>query len=222
MALQIRLREPSYTKAYQYIEDYVGKADRALVFNHKPTDDNNHYHIYLFDIDIQPDSIRRRLARDGYAKTCYAVSTTAGATKKIAITPQLAYQYGTTKDLIEPILQKGFEQFDLGIFKTSAQVYYNKYTPPAPELRTGDTIVVKEDHYISRPDKVWEKLKTQIDAYKGKSIKQIKSMISAQWLNEGKAMPRPSDLHRYAISLHTLSYYSGEMVPDEALEHLWE
>ena len=84
------------------------------------------------------------------------------------------------------------------------------------------TQVIKEEHYVVRPDRVWERLIDQIDKYQGKSIKQIKSTIAAQWINDGKAIPRPSDLHRYAVSIYYRNKYFNKdwdhTVPDWALE----
>lgn len=213
-SVQIRLRVPRWEDVVQYIGDYIMAADRCFAFNHN-LPDNNHYHVYLFDIDTQPDSIRKKLHRY-LPKQNYSVSTTAGK-EKLPITPLKAYQYGTTKDLIEPCFFNGYEQTDIDVFKDSAVAHYGQ-----PQTPLTVTQVIREEHHNIKPDRVWERLVDQIDKYKDKSVKQIKSMIAAQWINDGKAIPRPSDLHRYAISIHyRLKYFNKDweyQVPDWALE----
>jgi len=217
--IQIRLRTPRYEDVVEHLGDYIMKADAAMIFHHnKP--DNNHYHVYLFEIDVKPDSIRKKLQRAGYEKTCYAVGNTCGKEKK-PITTQGAYQYGTTDLMLEPVFHKGLTDVDLGIFRDCATVYYNKPIDTTP--KNGDHhVIIKETTIIPKPDKTWEKLVENIDKYKEKTIKQIKSMIAAQWINEGKAIPRPSDCHRYAVSIHyRLKYFNKDWnyeVPEWALE----
>lgn len=214
--VQIRLTVPRWEDVVQYVGDYIMAADRCFAFNHN-LPDNNHYHIYLFDIDTLADSIRKKLHRY-LDKTKYSVSTTCKGKEKLPITPLIAYQYGTTKDLIDPCFFNGYEQTDIDTFKDSAAAHYG--TPQQSPIPV--TLVTKEDHYVVRPDRVWDRLVEKIDKYSNKSVKQIKSMIAAQWINEGKAVPRPSDLHRYAISIHyRLKYFNKDweyQVPDWALE----
>lgn len=215
--IQIRLKTEKYEDVVQHVGDYIVNADSSFVFNHN-LPDNNHYHIYLFETDIKPDSIRKKLARY-YKKTSYAVSTTCGKKKK-PIEPKGAYIYGTTEELLDPVHYTGYTETDMSLFKDIAVIYYNKSVETP--LRTGDHIIVKEDHFITKADKTWEKLVENIDKYKEKTIKQIKSMIAAQWINEGKAIPRPSDCHRYAVSIHyRLKYFNKDWnfeVPEWALE----
>lgn len=216
--IQIRIRVSDWSYVIQYIGDYIQRADRSFSFHHDLSG-NNHYHVYLFDIDIKEQSIRKKL-HNYLHKTSYAVKSTAGKYDKLPITPLKAYQYGTTEKLIEPIHYRGFDDDELNVFKESASAYYNLLSKPKEPVSA--VLVTREDHFVVRADKTWEKLVNQIDRYKDKSVKQIKSMIAAQWINEGKAIPRPSDCHRYAVSIHyRLKFWNKEdnfEVPDWALE----
>lgn len=216
-AVQIRIRAPTWDDVKQYISDYIDTAPRCLVFNHN-IPDNNHYHVYLFDIDVKADSIRKKLSRY-LPKQNYAVSITAGK-EKLPITPSKAYQYGTTDKLIDPISHTGFEAREIQTMMESAKTYYDMFSKPKEPVSA--VLVTREDHYVVRPDRTWEHLVNQIDKYKDKHIKHIKAMIAAEWINNGKAIPRPSDLHRYAVSIHyRLKYWNKDWeftVPDWALE----
>jgi len=79
---------------------------------------------------------------------------------------------------------------------------------------------------VTKPDRVWERLMTEFienpTLYDDKTIPQIKSMISVSYLRKLKAVPRPSDLHRYALSLYKIGQYglqrsSDAQIPDFAL-----
>lgn len=207
MDYQIRLRTDELFSTIMVIQDWLGQAAAGFAFQHnKPG--NNHYHIYFFGIDKQADSIRKTLGKY-YKKTEYSVKTTAGKSKD-KIVPMLAWQYGTEDKLLEPVWVKGFDEESTLAFKLNAQEYYASLKPMTAIQ------ITQHDHYIVRPDRVWEKLKDNQMKYKDKDIRQIKSMIAAEWINAGKAMPRPSDLHRYATSLYYLNKYDGE-VPEEAM-----
>lgn len=221
MNIQIRLRVPEWSRVIELVGDYIQKADRSFSFHHDISG-NNHYHIYLFDIDVQSQSIRKKLGHY-LPKTNYMVSEKCKQDKQ-DITPRKAYQYGTTKDIIAPIHYHGYEEEDLLVFKEQAELYYELMGETKKEKIKGDT---KEIHIVEyqqfKMDKSWERLKEQEEIYKDKSVKQIKSMICAEWLNAGRAIPRPSDLHRYAISLFYRQKYMNKdhnyEVPDYALEN---
>lgn len=205
---QIRIRDDDYERVKEAMEFYY--TDRRMIFNHK-LPGNNHYHIYLFGLYRNADAIRERLRRLGYPKTDYAVSVTAGKRKE-KIDPQLAYQYAINPVSNPVIIDiKGFSDDELTEFKAKADRYYN----PPIVVHPADGVLPE---VVYKVDRVWERLKNNVEDYNGLTVKSIKSKIGAQWINEGKAMPRPSDLHRYAVSLYMLNKYKDGVVPDNALE----
>lgn len=214
MHIQLRIRDDlPWAELSKYLEVWTQKAASGFAFHHD-LPGNSHYHVYLFDIEITKQAIRERLAKR-YGDRQFSVMTTCGGKKKMQITPILAYQYGTTKDLLEPVWVK-INEMDLAEYKSKAQKYYyfssNEYTPA--------TLITREEKVVVKTDKVWEKLLDQKETFKDKSIKQIKSSICADYLNNGKAIPRGCDLHRYAVSLFILCKYEEEViVPDFAMEN---
>lgn len=183
---------------------------RHMIFNHK-LPDNNHYHIYIFGLFRNADAIRDHLRKCGLPKENYAVSVTAGK-KKEKIDPKIAYQYAVNPKSNPTIVEiMGFTDDELAAFKESADRYYN----PPIIVNPSDGVLPE---VIFKRDQVWERLKENKDLYKDLTVRQIKSKISAKWLNDGKAVPRPSDLHRYAISLFYICKYTDEEIPDDALE----
>jgi len=122
-----------------------------------------------------------------------------------------AYQYAMKpKSQPQLIHHNEFTDTELLAFQLNADQYYH------PELSTVDNIVTTHDHYIVRPDRVWERLYKEKNKYADKTIHQIKSALHAEWLNNGKAMMRTADAHRYATSLFMLNKYKGEEIPDNA------
>lgn len=214
MNIQIRIRTDTPFDDIIYIKDWLDLAQKGFAFQH-PKFDNNHYHIYLFGIERNPDAMRKHLGKYLLDKTLYSVSTTAGK-KRDKITPFGAYQYAGKPTALRRWI-KGFCDADIENMEEQAKTYY------APKEPVEATLITRHDHYIVKPDRVWERLVEQGDRYVGKSVRQIKSMIAAQWINDGKAVPRPSDLHRYAISIfYRLKYFTEEnnyQVPDWALEN---
>lgn len=214
---QVRLAHPNYDP----IRDYFSVTEKYLVFKHKPihNQENEHFHIYLFNTRIaRADTIRDKLYRAKISKVDYAVTTTAGKRKE-KITDYLAYQYGMNPKS-QPVLveYKGFTEDQLSNWQMKAEMFYDilEQKNKKVEKDIGPVTVIRE--VVSRPDKVWERLVADEDKYSNKSVKQIKSMICAEWLNMGKAIPRPSDLHRYAVSLYMRQKYKGNEVPDDAFE----
>lgn len=226
MNCQIRLREADTERVKDFLKEYILFAERVLIFKHSPPKIENgitvyvneHHHIYLFNIQRTDEGIRKYIGHY-YKKECFAVRKTCGGSKKQPITYEGAYQYGTSEQLLEPVYVKGFEDHDIEVFKLKAEAYYNAGKPI--KLEHNDTVVIHHDHHHIRADKVWEGLMNKEEIYKGKTITQIKSMISAEWLNNGKALPRQCDLHRYALSLYYRLKYPGE-VPENALETLYK
>lgn len=204
---QIRLREDDTNKLMESIEFYL--TDQHMIFRHEPKPDNVHFHIYIFGLYRNADAIRERFKSLGYAKERYAVSVTAGK-KKERIKPDLAYQYALNPLSKPTVIQiKGFTDEDLEKFKAQTERYYN----PPIIAHPSDGVLPE---VIFKQDRVWIGLRDNLDLYRNLTVKAIKSKISAKWLNDGKAIPRPSDLHRYALSLYYLAKHEGP-IPDTAL-----
>jgi len=214
---QVRLTVDSLEKVKELLNEYW--TIKYMVFRHQPVHnpENVHYHVYLFELYRTADAMRKRFEKRGLAKEKYAVSVTAGKSK-VKITPDMAYQYAMNPKS-NPVLveSRGFNDEELAQFKTQAE---NHYKPVEAVL------ITREDHYVVRPDRVWERLCAELvqdpDKYDGKTIPQIKSMISVAYLRKLKAIPRPSDLHRYAVSLqqivkHDLHINEGNKIEDDAL-----
>lgn len=202
---QIRIRDENQERVIEAIQFYL--TDRHMIFNHR-LPNNNHYHIYIFGLYRNSDAIRERLKRLGYKKEQYAVSVTAGK-KKDKIDPEKAYVYASNPDSNPVVVDiKGFSDEELEQFESAKKRYYEKPIVVQPS----DSILPE---VVFKVDRVWERLKNKQDTYKGLTVKAIKSKITAEWLNDGKAMPRPSDLHRYAVSIYlNMKYPDG--VPDDA------
>lgn len=213
MNFQIRLRVDENFSRIGYIKDWLDAAPKGFAFEHnKPG--NHHYHVYLFGLERNPDAMRRHLAKHISDKERYAVGVTCGGKKKIKITPEGAYQYGSTKNGDNPIWYKGWTLEELAEYHEKAKEFYKPMEV---------TLITKEDHYVVRPDRVWERLREHVNDYGDMTVARIKSKIAVDYLNNGKAIPRSADLHRYATSLYYLNKYRREQVgdvqiPDTALE----
>jgi len=216
MNFQIRIRTDEDFPNVSYIQDWLDAAQQGFAFEHnKPG--NHHYHVYLFGLERNVDAMRRTIGRY-LPKECYSVGTTCGGKKRLKITEIGAYQYGTTNILLDPIWTKGFPLDVIQEYRKNAELHYK----PMPV-----TVITREDHYVVRPDRVWERLHANAEQYGGITIKAIKSKLCAEWLNNGKAIPRPSDLHRYAVSLYYLNKYKKSQIgdteiPDTALMEEFE
>lgn len=214
MNFQVRIRTDEDFARISYIKDWLDATAKGFAFeHHKPG--NHHYHIYLFGLERNPDWMRRHLAKFLPDKECYAVGVTCGGNKKVKITPDGAYQYGSTKNGDSPIWYKGFTLEELAEYHEKAKEFYKPMEV---------TLITKEDHYVVRPDRVWERLREHVNDYGDMTVARIKSKIAVDYLNNGKAIPRSADLHRYATSLYYLNKYRKEQVgdiqiPDFALEN---
>lgn len=212
MNYQLRIRDDlPWAELSKYLEVWTTKAVSGFAFQHDLSG-NNHYHIYLFQIEMSKQGFRDRLAKR-YGSREFSVKTTCGGIKKMPITPILAYQYGTTKELLNPVWVK-LEKEDLEKYKSNANRHYYFDVKNINET----TLITREEKVVIRDDKVWKKLLDNKERYSGKSIAQIKSAICADWLNDGKAIPRGCDLQRYAVSLFMKCKYP-DIVPEEALEN---
>lgn len=213
MNFQVRLRHDEFNFCNELLEEYIKDAERVLFFRHAPSNENIHYHIYFINLQRTDEAIRKRCSKF-LPKENYSVKKTCGGKKNLPITLDGAYIYATNpKSNSELKYYKGITQDQLEIFELKSKAHYD----PPKQIEK-----VHVDHYYPKPDKTWEMLKEQSEKYVDKSVKQIKSMICAQWLNNGKAIPRPSDLHRYAVSLYYLNKFKDEKgiidVPEYALE----
>lgn len=213
MNIQLRVRTDEDFPDIHYIKDWLAAVPRGFAFKHnKPG--NHHYHVYLFGLERNTDAMRRHIGKY-LAKECYSVSTTAGGKKRLPITVEGAYQYGTESTLDDPVWSKGFSLDELKTYHGMAEKYYK----PIPIIARPEDGNVKE--VVLKVDRVWERLRDHREEYEGKTIKAIKSKLCAEWLNDGKAIPRPSDLHRYALSLFMLNKYKDEVITDTAfMEYL--
>lgn len=213
MNFQIRIRIDEGFSRISFIQDWLNDAEKGFAFEHnKPG--NRHYHVYLFGLQRNPDAMRKHIGKFIPDKERYMVGTTCGGKKKIKITPEGAYQYGSTKNGIMPIWTKGFTLEEIEQYHNNAAEYYKPMEV---------TLVTKEDHYVIRPDRVWERLHSNVADYADMTVARIKSKIAVDYLNNGKAIPRSADLHRYATSLYYLNKYRKEQpgdvkIPDTALE----
>ena len=224
MDFQLRIRTDELFENLEYIKHWLDAAREGFAFCHdKPG--NHHYHIYLFGLDRKPDPMRKYLAKYLPSKSDYAVGITAGK-KKEPISPMIAYQYGTEEKLSDPVWWKGFEGKQ-EVFKLSAEAFYAQMKQKQERRKQVVTEILVINEEKVKPDRVWERLMSELienpRKYDDKQVHQIKSMISAEYLRKLKAVPRPSDLHRYAVSLyqivkHGLHENEHATIEDDALE----
>lgn len=203
MNFQLRIRTDAAFEDLEYIKHWLDATGKGFAFQHS-LPGNNHYHIYLFGLDRTPDPMRKYLAKYLPSKECYAVGTTAGK-KKNAIIDKWAYCYGTTKELLQPVWHKGFTEDEMVGFQIFAAQHYEQERLRQERRNAVVTELLVINETKVKPDRVWEGLMQKLienpDIYDGKSVPEIKSMISVDYLRRLKAIPRPSDLHRYAVSL---------------------
>lgn len=221
MDFQIRIRTNEHFNDIEYIKDWLDACQSGFAFVHnKPN--NHHYHIYLFGLQRDPDAMRRKLGKHLPNKECYAVGRTAGK-KKEPISQMIAYQYGTEEQLADPVWSKGIED-KIEAMKFNAESFYKQKAERDNRRKEVVTEILVINQEKVKPDRVWENLMTELienpTKYDGKAVHQIKSMISVSYLNRLKAIPRPSDLHRYAVSLyyinkHGLHQNDGKIPEDE-------
>lgn len=224
--LQIRLRTMTPFTSLEFIQSYLNGCVEGFAFEHnKP--DNHHYHIYLFGIDIKPDSVRKTLQRYMPTKETYSVATTAGGSKRLPLDPRIAYQYAKCPDSNPTLIwSRGFDQATMERYELAANAFYEQQEKRRTERNAVLTEVLVINNEKIKQDRTWERLMNEMienpGKYRGKTVPQIKSMIAVDYLRQLKAVPRPSDLHRYAISLyyiqmHGLHTADDKKISDEAL-----
>lgn len=224
--LQIRLRTTSAFETLVFIQSYLLSCVQGFAFLHnKP--DNQHYHIYLFGIDTKPDSVRKTVGRYMPDKTTYSVATTAGGSKRLPLDPRIAYQYAKAPDSNPTLVwSRGFDEATLERFELSANAFYEQCEKNLKQKNQVLSEILVINNEKIKQDRTWERLCNDMienpNKYKGRTLPQIKSMIAVEYLRQLKAVPRPSDLHRYAvsiyyISLHGLHTSEDKKISDEAL-----
>lgn len=222
MNFQIRIRTDEVFAKLDYIRQWLDECREGFAFEHdKPG--NHHFHIYLFGLDRQPDPMRKHLFKHLKDKTLYSVKTSAGkpGAKSVEITKNHAWVYASAPESnpMEVWYKLNQGEFARDQYRAEAVEYYTKKV--LPERNT----VYIEEHIIPKSDKTWEKLLEGISSrhniYDTKTVPQIKSMIAVSYLRQLRAVPRPSDLHRYAVSLFYITKHNlineKSIIEDDAL-----
>jgi len=219
MNFQIRIRTDEQFTDILYIKDWLDAATEGFAFQHALID-NNHYHVYLFGLQRNPDAMRRTLGKY-LPKQNYSISKTAGKDKK-ELDQSLAYQYGTTQKLIEPCWTKTTK---LDIYQQRAEANYaaNAAREARKKQAITEILVLKEEKL--KQDRTWQNMITELienpTMYDGMTVPSIKSKIAVGYLRQLKAVPRPSDLHRYAVSLYYIVKHGlhqhDNVIEDDAL-----
>lgn len=225
MNFQVRIRTDEVFSDMIYIKQWLDECTKGFAFEHsKP--DNHHYHIYLFGLQRNPDAMRKNLHKYLKEKVRYSVKTVAGrGNEQKPIDPKIAWQYATEKDLKEPVWVKGFDDM-IEVFKFGAEAFYKAEEDRKAKRNAVVTEIMVVNEEKVRPDRVWQRLMEELmldqGKYDGKKVYQIKSMIATAYLRQLKAVPRPSDLHRYATSLYYIVKHNLHVeevdIPDDALE----
>lgn len=179
---------------------------------------------------MKADSMRKHLFRYLPSKECYMVGTTAGK-NRTKIVDMIAYQYGTEDTLSPPVWSKGYDDQKLEVFRVNAEAFYDQKKQQEKTRQKVVTEIMVINQEKIKPDRVWERLMEELisgpDKYDGKNVAQIKSMIATSYLRQLKPVPRPSDLHRYSVSLYNIVKYGlhkreDAEIPDNALEETYK
>lgn len=233
MNFQIRIRSDDVFEKLDYVKQWIDEAREGFAFEHnKPG--NHHFHIYLFGLDRQADPMRKYLFKHLKDKVLYSVKTSAGkpGAKSVPITKNKAWVYASAPDSNPTLVwhKLGQDEFARSLYEAEAAEYYEKKLHPE-KFAVPNTVYI-EKHIEVKPDKTWEKLVEGMlhdwNKYEGKSVPLIKSMIAVSYLRDLRAVPRPSDLHRYAISLFYITKFNlmnrdktgqriNREIPDDAL-----
>lgn len=223
---QIRITSNNWDNIQSLLQNHLDKAEIVLVFHHtNGKNENSHFHIYLINIAITEQGLRKYLKTYFKGNKAFSLATKAGVRE--SITPYGAYQYGTndSKDyiekliLVDPIYKKGISEELLKEYKDMSLVYYEKEIKRIKDFNEGETNPIVM--YREKADCTWERLFGMYEMYKKrdpqgcpKGYHAIKRWIELDYLNRCKPTPRPADLHRYAKSLTLLR---NGMVSDEEL-----
>lgn len=193
----------------EFIVAYLNACVQGFAFEHDKVD-NHHYHIYLFGIDVTADGIRKTLARYMPSKETYSVATTAGGSKRLPLDPRIAYQYAKNPESNPTrVWSKGFDAATLERFEFGATAFYEQQENIRKDKQKVLTEILVINNEKIKVDRTWERLCNELietpKKYEGYGIPQIKSSIATAYLRQLKAVPRPSDLHRYAVSLYYIA-----------------
>lgn len=199
--LQIRVHSDDWSFIYSVIGDYWDISSKAMAFHHTHAA-RSHYHIYLFDISTQAQSVRKKLKNYFKGNEDFSVGNTCGKDKR-KITLEGAYIYGTTKDGIELFKSKGISEVDILKLQVNAKSFYDRIKSKADEPL--EITLIKTHELITKVDHTWERLldlfTQQSEKTNEYSIVEIKKWIIADYLNRSKPIPRMADLNRYSYSL---------------------
>lgn len=220
-SFQIRIRTDAPFSDILYVQQWLQECGQGFAFEHdKPG--NHHYHIYLFGLLRNADAMRRHIGKYLPDKVDYSVKTTAGGSKNLPLKDDIAYQYGTTEKLLKPVWSKGYDNDRLEKFSFYAEAFYRQMEERQQKQKqvVHEILVLNQEKV--KPDRVWENLMIELienrTKYDDKTIPEIKSMIATSYLRKLKAMPRPSDLHRYATSLWYIVKYQLHVSDNEIPE----
>lgn len=222
---QVRVTDDDWTRVEGIFHNYIEKAEIVLVFKHvNGQNENPHYHIYLINIEITEQGIRKYL-KNYYKGSQFSVKTKAGTVHKEAISPYGAYQYGTndSKDymeelvLVDPVYTKGISEWLLRDYKEQAKGFYEREIERIKKLNEENTKPMLM--YREKADNTWERLFEKYENLKRqnnnpKTYVAIKNWIELDYLNRCKPPPRANDINRYAKALYLIR---NGMVSEEEL-----
>lgn len=228
---QIRIHGNNWENMKPFLDNYIEKAEQVMVFHHKNgQNENPHFHIYLINIPITEQGIRKYLKQYWKGNGEFSLKSNAGTRNKVSITPYDAYQYGAndSKDymeelvLIEPTFTKGISEWLLRDYKEMTQAYYEKEIKRIKDMNVANEKPMLM--YREKADCTWERLFEMYENYKRRDIQgcpktyeAIKRWIELDYLNRCKPVPRPADLHRYAKSLSLIR--NGMVSEQELIEY---
>lgn len=223
---QLRITASSWDSVQSLIQTQLDKAEIVLVFKHvNGKNENAHFHIYLINIPITEQGLRKYLKNYFKGNKAFSLSSKAGPRE--SITPYGAYQYGANDStdfvekliIVDPIYTKGLSEETLKEYKDNTLVYYEREIKRIKDANEGETNPIIM--YREKADCTWERLFGMYEMYKKrdprgcpKGYHAIKRWIELDYLNRCKPTPRPADLHRYSKSLALLR---NGMVSEEEL-----
>lgn len=207
---QLRITQ-SWDDVKGHLTKILDRTPFYFVFQHNADRDiqRTHIHAYLFNCSYAGISIRTHLkSKDFKGNSDFSLSQKAGKGRE-PLTIEGAYRYGTTVDLDPPVAHHGFDAQMLEYLKNDAQEYYDTWRQEN-DLSKEEFRVVYLEKTLTAKDATWEYLykkfhETTLDIASW-SVDTFKAYICRDWLERMKALPRPSDLHRYAWSLYLLRH----------------
>lgn len=217
---QIRIRTETRFDDIEYVKGWLLGCLSGFAFEHDK-EGNHHYHIYLFGIEIKPDSIRKTLGKY-LPKQNYSVKTMAGPKNDIPLDPMVAWQYASAPDSNPQLVWiRGIDESQKERYIFGATAFYEQQENNRRRANEVVTNILVLNEEKTKVDRTWQRLMTELietpGLYNDKTIPQIKAKIAASYLRQLKAVPRPSDLHRYAVSLFYIVKHNLHTDPDAPL-----